>query len=148
MYLTFCKNLYLNELLETRKLDEFNLSNFKLDQTQARWFVFKENSNSIILEILEIFRPTLEKLVSKLQLELEKRKKLELTMCSNSKFWSLMKLEYDEKWVCSSASKQNSKCPIYQFLVLHSLYFSVKMKVMIWVFPEELSILHHLILTW
>ena len=120
--------MYLNELLETQKLDEFKLSNFKLDQTHARWFVFKENSNSMILEILEIFRPTLEKLVSKLQLKLEKRKKLELTMCSNSKFWSLMKLQLDEKWVLSTTSKQMimTQMSYLPISVLHSLYVQGK----------------------
>ena len=38
------------------------------------------------LEILEIFGPKLGKLVSKLELKLEKWKKLELNMRSNSKF--------------------------------------------------------------
>ena len=139
MYLTFCKNLYLNELLETRKLDEFNLSNFKLNQTHARWFVFKENSNSIILEVLEIFRPTLEKLVSKLQLKLEKRKKLELTMCSNSKFWSFMKLQLDEKWVRSTTSKQMIMTQM-SYLPIFSTIYSGKMKLMNWVFPVELRL--------
>ena len=54
------------------------------------------------LEILEIFGPKLGKLVSRLELKLEKWKKHELTMCSNSKFWSSMKLEFYEKWACSS----------------------------------------------
>ena len=62
----------LNELLETQKLDEFKHSNFKLDQTQARSFVFKANSNSIKLEILQILGPKLGKLASKLELKLEK----------------------------------------------------------------------------
>ena len=44
----------MNELLETRKLDVFKHSNFKLDQTPARWFVVKANLKSMKLEILEI----------------------------------------------------------------------------------------------
>ena len=48
------------------------------------------------LEIHEIFGPKLGKLISKLELKLEKWKKHELTMCSNSKFWSSMKLKFDE----------------------------------------------------
>ena len=45
------------------------------------------------------------KLVSKLELKLEKWKKLQFVMCSNSKFWSLKKLEFDEKWDRSSTIK-------------------------------------------
>ena len=41
----------------------------------------KANLNSIKREILEIFGPKLEKLVSKLEIKLEKWKKLELAMC-------------------------------------------------------------------
>ena len=56
--------------------------------------MFKENSNSIILEILEILRPKLEKLVSKLEFKLKKGLKLELNMHSK---WNSMKLEFVEK---------------------------------------------------
>ena len=60
------------------------------------------------LEILEMFRPKLEKLFSKLELKLElkleKWKKCELAMCSTSKFWRSMKLEFDEKWARSSTN--------------------------------------------
>ena len=55
--------------------------------------MFKANSNSMKLEILEILGPKLGKLVSKL----EKWKKLELAMLSNSKFCCSMKLEFHEK---------------------------------------------------
>ena len=48
-------------------------------------------------EILETFGPKLGKLVSKLKLKLKKLKKLELAMCSNSKFLGSMKFEFDEK---------------------------------------------------
>ena len=48
--------------------------------------MFKAKSNLIKLEILEIFGPKLEKLVSKLELKLEKWKNLELDMCSSSNF--------------------------------------------------------------
>ena len=65
-------------LFETRKLDKFEHSNFKFHQTQTRWFVFKANSNSIILEILEIFRPNLGKLVSKLELNSRNGRNLNL----------------------------------------------------------------------
>ena len=85
-----------------RNLDEFKHSNFKFDQTQVWLFVLMANLNLIKLEIREIFRTKLGKLVSKLELELKKWKKLELNMCSNSKFWSSMKLKFDEKWACST----------------------------------------------
>ena len=49
------------------------------------------------LAILKIFGSKLGKLVPKLKLKLEKCKKLELVMCSNSKFLSATKLEFDEK---------------------------------------------------
>ena len=75
----------MNELLENRKPDKFKHSNCKLNQTPAGRFVFKVNSNSIKLEILEIFRLKHGKLVSKLELKIEKWKNLELAMCSNSK---------------------------------------------------------------
>ena len=75
----------LNELLETQKLDKFYCSNFKLDKTWARLFVFRQTLNLIKLEI---FGPKLGKLISKLELKLEKWMKLELDICSNSKFWS------------------------------------------------------------
>ena len=48
--------------------------------------MFQANSNSIKLEILKTIRPKLGKLVSKFELKLEKWKKMELAMCSNSKF--------------------------------------------------------------
>ena len=64
--------------------------------------MFKANSNSIKLEILEKFGPKLIKIVFKLKLQLKKWKKLELVMCSNLKFWSSIKLEFDEKWSRSS----------------------------------------------
>ena len=44
----------------------------------------------------------LGKLISKLELKLEKWKKLELTMYSNLKFGSSLKLEFDKKWTRSS----------------------------------------------
>ena len=47
--------------------------------------------------MLETFGPKLGKLVSKLKLKLKKLKKLELVMCSNSKFLGSMKFEFDEK---------------------------------------------------
>ena len=72
--------------VETQKLDKFKHSNFKLDQTLAQKFVFKENSNSIKLEILELFGTKPGKLVSKLELKLKKWNILELVACSNSKF--------------------------------------------------------------
>ena len=74
----------LNELLKTRKLHEFKHLNIKLDQTLARLFVFKANSNSIKLEIFEKFGLKLGKLISKLKFELRKCKKLELVISSNS----------------------------------------------------------------
>ena len=76
----------LNKLLKTWKLDEYKLSYFKLDQTQAWWFVFKANSNSIRLEMIKKFKPILGKLFSKLELVPEKWKKLELAICSNTCF--------------------------------------------------------------
>ena len=49
--------------------------------------MFYANSNMIKLEILEEFKPKLGKPDSKLELlKLEKLKKLELALCSNSKF--------------------------------------------------------------
>ena len=60
-------------------------------------------------EILEIFGPKLGKLVSKLELKLEKWKKLELAMRSNSKFRSSMKLEFDVWLACSSTTKNQRK---------------------------------------
>ena len=79
---------------------------FKIDQTGARSFVFEINSNSIKVEITtwNIRDKTLGKLVSKLELKLEKWKKLELAMYFNSKFWSSMKFEIDEKWAYSSTT--------------------------------------------
>ena len=44
------------------------------------------NSNLIKLEILEKFGPKLGKFVSKLELKLEKWKKLELALCLKTKF--------------------------------------------------------------
>ena len=46
----------------------------------------RKTSNSIKLETFKIFRPKFGKLVTKLELEFEKWKKLELAMCSNSEF--------------------------------------------------------------
>ena len=43
-----------------------------------------------------MFKPKLSKLISKLKLKLEKFIFTELNMCSNSKFTSSMKLEFDE----------------------------------------------------
>ena len=74
----------MNELLETRTLDEFFGSNFKLDE--IRRFVFVRNSNLMKFEILKIFEPKLSKLVFKLNLKLEKLIFIELDMCSDSKF--------------------------------------------------------------
>ena len=62
-------------------------------------------SNSIKLKILDIFGPNLVKFVSKLEFKLKKWKKLELAMYSNSKLWSLMKLEFNKKWARSSTNK-------------------------------------------
>ena len=57
----------MNELLKTPKLEEFYYSNFEF-----RWFVAFRNSNSIKLEMPEIFEPKFGKLVSKLKLKFEK----------------------------------------------------------------------------
>ena len=59
--------------------------------------MFQANLNSINLKILERFGQKLGKLVSKLKLKLTKWKILELDVCSKLKFWSSMKLEFDEK---------------------------------------------------
>ena len=48
--------------------------------------MFKANSNSVKLEIVEILLPKLGKIVSKLELKLEKWKKLELALCLKTKF--------------------------------------------------------------
>ena len=49
------------------------------------------------LETVRIFWPKLGELVPKLKLKLEKFKNLELNKCLNSKFWSMMKLKFNEK---------------------------------------------------
>ena len=46
----------------------------------------RKTFNAIELETLKIFRPKFGKLVTKLELEFEKLKKLEFAMCSNSEF--------------------------------------------------------------
>ena len=61
-----------------------------------RFVFFLRKSNSIKIETFEKFEPTLGKLASNLKLKLEKFIYIELVMCSNSKFSSLMKLEFDE----------------------------------------------------
>ena len=53
-------------------------------------------SNSKKLEIFEVFETKLGRLVSKLKLKLEKSIYLELDICSNSNFSSLMKGEFDQ----------------------------------------------------
>ena len=88
-------DLNLNKLLENKKLDKFYCSNFKLDITQVRCFVFMRNSNLIKLETLVTLEPKLSKLASKLKLNLQKFIFLELDTCSNSKLSSSMKLEFD-----------------------------------------------------
>ena len=55
------------------------------------------NSNTVKLETLEKFQPKLGKHISKLELKLEKWKKLELPMHSNLKFGRSMKLKFDKK---------------------------------------------------
>ena len=55
-----------------KKLTEFWYSNFKLDWIRVRLFVFLWNSNSMELEILEIFKLKLGKLISKTKLKLKK----------------------------------------------------------------------------
>ena len=88
------RNTDLNELLQTQKLDKFNYSNFKVG---VQWLVFLWNSNSIKLEILEIFQPKLSKFLSKLMLKLEKFIYLNLNMCLNSNILNSMKLEFEKK---------------------------------------------------
>ena len=63
--------------------------------------MFQANSNLIKLEILEMFGQKLGELVSKLKLKLTKWKIIEIDVCSNLKFWSSMKLEFDEKYLSS-----------------------------------------------
>ena len=55
----------------------------KLDQTRARRFVFKENSNAIKLEILVILEPKLDQHALKLKPKFEKWMIQELDVCSN-----------------------------------------------------------------
>ena len=54
------------------------------------------NANSTKLEIREMFKPKLGKVISKLELKHEKFIFLELDMYFNSKLSSSMKLKFDE----------------------------------------------------
>ena len=90
------ENLDTSPQTSDSKLDEFCYSNSKLYEIRVQWIVILRNSSSIKREIFEVFETKLCKLVSKLKLKLEKLIFLELDMCSNSNFSSLMKLEFDQ----------------------------------------------------
>ena len=74
------------------------LSSIKLEINDL---CFRATQTQLNLKFLRILRPKLGKLVRKLELQLKKWMRLKLDGCNNSKFWSLPKLEFNEKWARS-----------------------------------------------